>query len=418
MSFLAELAHLGLFLLLLILPAIVVVLVVVWLESRGGEQTERRRLLVFLVSTVLVLAALDLLLWTNPYGRSVSSSPPGLGMLPFLVALFALLLRSQTAIRRLWATDKLLLGGLSLAGLGLIILLWLGELTTLYVMVALAFALALSWWVVDRLKLFWLALLCLALLGCLVFIGGGAFFTPGLDGAEWRLTAVQITVGLGILLTVFLPSALVYVSLRDGVEPERGKVFGWVALAVLLVGGSAYLVYWDAMWSSALSRIFEDHLPLAQLLLSVMAGTLLAFSLSGWRRLAGLVFVFVVCAVAIQALLLGWNVSAFTLTEQRAERVNAAIEQFYRANSRYPENLAQLTPRYLLYLPPPVVVRLGSWCYQGGQDYYRLGYVSGQFTYTAQEFKAQVFSQVGAPPAGGWNCDQMLERFNHGGLTY
>ena len=414
MSFLRELAQLGLFLLLLIVPAIVVV----WLESRGGEQTEKRRLLVFLLATVLALAILDLLLWTNVLGRSLSSSPLALGMLPLLVALFAWLLRSHLAIRCLWVTDKLLLAVLGLAGLGLVMLLWLGESTTLYVVVALAFALAMSWWVVDRLKLFWLALLCLTLLGCLVFVGGGAFFTPGLDGAQWRLTAVQITVGLGMLLTIFLPSALVYLSLQDGAEPERSKVIWWMVLAVLLVGGSAYMVYWDAMWSSALSRIFEDHLPIAQLLLSVMAGTLLAFSLSGWRRLAGLVFVFVVCAVAIQALLLGWNVSAFALTEQRAERVNAAIERFYQANSRYPENLAQLTPRYLLYLPPPVVVRLGSWCYQGGQDYYRLGYVSGQFTYTAREFKAQVFSQVGAPAAGGWNCDPMVERFNHGELNY
>jgi hypothetical protein len=417
MTFLSELVQLSLFL-FLIFPAIVVVVVVGWLDNRGGEQPARRKLMVLLVTSLVALAVLDTLLWTNPSSRNVSGSVPALGTLTALVALLALLLMNYQGISRLWATDKLLLAALGLTGLVLTIFLWLRDSTALYGVVALTFALAMAWWIVNRLKLLWLAVLCLALLGYLIFVGGGAFFTPGLDGPQWWLTALQITIGLGMLLTIFLPSALLYTSLRDGAEPDRRKVFWRIVLAVLLIGGSAYMVYWDAMWSSALSRVFEDHLPFAQFLLSVMAGTALALALSGWRRLAGLVFVLVVCTVAIQALLWGWNASALALTERRAERVNAAIERYYQANGRFPESLVELTPRYLLYLPPPVVVRLGGWCYQGGQDFYRLGYVSGQFSYEQAAFEARVFDQAGNIPAGGWNCDKMVERLMRGGLNY
>ena len=149
-----------------------------------------------------------------------------------------------------------------------------------------------------------------------------------------------------------------------------------------------------------------------------MSGALLALSLSGWRRLVGLVFVFVICTVSIQALLSGWNTSAFRLTEQRAERVNTAIGRYFQANGRYPEGLADLTPLYLFFLPPPVVVRLGDWCYQGGRDYYRLGYVSGQFTYQQAVFQTELFAQAGELPDGGWNCDRMVEKYKGGGLNY
>ena len=118
------------------------------------------------------------------------------------------------------------------------------------------------------------------------------------------------------------------------------------------------------------------------------------------------------------ALSWGWNVSAFKLTEVRAARVDQAIADYYQDNQLYPADLTQLTPRYLLYLPPPVVVRRGSWCYQGGADFYRLGYVSGNFTYFEADFLAETFAQAGAVPAGSWNCDDQVEQFQTSTLSY
>jgi|WetSurMetagenome_2_1015567.scaffolds.fasta_scaffold131700_2 hypothetical protein len=417
MSFLGQFAQLGLFL-FLIAPAIIVVLGVSWLELGGGEQSARRKLLVELAATFLMLACLDLLIWANPAGRRISSSFPAIGILPALVALLALLASKLTEMRQLWATDRILFAGLGLVGLVLAGLLWVGEPTTLYIVLALSVMLSLAWLAGTRasgLVLVGLSLVCLA---SQIFAGGGAFFTPGLDNPAWLLTVVQIIAGLSMVLGIFLSSAILFTSLQAGPATDRLLAGLRILLAVLLLAGGVYMVYWDGLWSSALSRVFEDHLPIAQFLLSVMSGTLLALSLAGWRKLAGLVFVFVICAVSIQALLWGWNTSAFTLTEQRAERVNTAIGRYYQAEGRYPEGLADLTPRYLIFLPPPVVVRLGGWCYQGGRDYYRLGYVSGEFTYQQAVFQAQLFAQTGELPDGGWNCDRMVEKFEHGGMNY
>jgi hypothetical protein len=417
MSFLGELAQLGLFL-FLIVPSIVIVLGGSLLETRAGRQTARRNLLVSLTATVLTLSCLDLLLSTNPYGRGISSSLPALGMLPILVALLALQVRRSKEIVLLWKTDMVALVLLGLVGLVSAALLWLSEATTFYAVLALTAMLVLAWWAGTRLSRLLLVLLSLVCLGSLILTSGGAFFTPGLDFPAWVLTALQILTGVGMVLAIFLSSALLFTSLQGEAGIDWLNASWRILLAVLLVAGSAYMVYWDGIWSAAHARAFEDHLPFAQLLLALMAGASLALSLSGWRRLAGLVFVFVVCAVALQALLWGWNVSPFALTERRAERVDAAIERYYQTNGRYPESLTELTPRYLLILPPPVVVRLGGWCYQGGQDYYRLGYVGGQFSYQQAVFEARVFDQAGNVPSGGWNCDQMVARFKRGGLNY
>jgi hypothetical protein len=417
MSLLGQLMQLGLFL-FLIVPSIVVVTGLSLLETRGGQPNNRRGLLLSMMAAVIVLACLDLLIWANPAGRRLSSSLPGLGTLPALVALLALLARRARGIAQLWSTERLPLAGLGLAGLVLAGFLWVGEPTTFYAVLVLSAMLALAWLVGTRGSGAGLVALSLLCLGSLVVIGGGAFFTPGLDNPAWVITAWQIISGLGMVLAIFFSSAILFTCLIDETGLDLPGVSWRIVLAVLLVAGSAYMVYWDGVWSAALSRVFEDHLPFAQFLLAVMAGTLLALSVSGWRRVAGLVFVFVVCAVAIQALLWGWNVSAFALTERRAERVDTAVGRFYQANGRYPDRLSELTPGYLLYLPPPVVVRLGGWCYQGGQDYYRLGYVSGQFTYQKSTFETHLFKQAGVIPAGSWNCDQMVERFRRGGLVY
>jgi len=63
------------------------------------------------------------------------------------------------------------------------------------------------------------------------------------------------------------------------------------------------------------------------------------------------------------------------LTEERAKHVAQAIESYYAKEGHYPQDLRQLTPQYALSLPGPVILYGQDWCYDGGADYYRLGYV-------------------------------------------
>jgi hypothetical protein len=119
------------------------------------------------------------------------------------------------------------------------------------------------------------------------------------------------------------------------------------------------------------------------------------------------------------ALSAGWKVSAFELTAQRAQRVEAAIQAYREAQNSYPAELGQLSPRYLLYLPPPVVVRQGGWCYQGDPEGYRLGYVSGDFTYFEANFREEIFNQQGEIQENDrWRCEAMVRLFEQGNTGY
>ncbi len=402
----------------LIIPSIVVVLGAWLIGAEDQKQLTRKRLLLLLVTATLSLALLGLLIWTNPYGREINSSLPAIGMLPVLVALVVLILRKPREIVQLWSTDKAILAPLVLISLVFLGFLWLAEPTTFYTVAILTVALASIWLIGTRSGLTFLTALSLVSVAYLIFVGGGAFLTPGLEASARLLTTMQILAMVVLLLTIFLPAALLYASFREETELDLRRLSWRLALVAILVAGSAYPVFWDGVWSAAHARAFEDHLPFIQFLLSLMAGVLLALSLRGWRRLVGPAFVVLVITVTTLALVWGWNVSAFDLTEHRAARVDQAVDQFHEDNNRFPTDLAELTPRYLLYLPPPVVVRQGGWCYQGGEDFYRLGYVSGQFTYFSAQFQTKIYAQAGEPPKGSWSCDQLVAKFEAGELNY
>jgi hypothetical protein len=123
--------------------------------------------------------------------------------------------------------------------------------------------------------------------------------------------------------------------------------------------------------------------------------------------------------VSVGALSAGWRVSAFDVTAQRAERVDQAINAYQVDHGSYPGSLAELAPRYILLLPPPVVVRQGGWCYQGGPDGYRLGAVSGDFTYFEANFREEAYSQAGTmADEYAWLCDEMVEKLEQGNVGY
>lgn len=419
--------------LLVILPSLVAVLlawrwrVVNGLPDQEGIEpwrSARRQLLLLLTGAALSLGLLSLLIWTNPYGREMNSSLPAFGMVPVLVVLLVLIVRNPRALVNLWATDRVLLIGLGVILLGLAALLWLGDSVSLYLVMLLAAGLALTWLVGERLGLPWLTVVGMLGVGVMVLFGGGAFVLPGLDTPRWLQNTLYAGMGLLVPVMIFLSAALVYTSLRPvgSIAPLQ---LGWrLGLALFLLLGCAWLVYWDGIWSAAHARAYEDHLPFVEFLISLVAGLFLTLSLPGQRRLAGPLFVVAVLTIHVLALNLGWRVSAFELTERRAERVDRAIQEYYQDQGNYPTSLDELTPRYLLMITPPVVVRQGDWCYQGGEDYYQLAYISGQFTYAEAYFLVKTYADAGNPPpvdpkaGAGLDCDALVEQFLRGERIY
>jgi hypothetical protein len=70
------------------------------------------------------------------------------------------------------------------------------------------------------------------------------------------------------------------------------------------------------------------------------------------------------------------NVDFRQLTERRAERVSQALQAYYDREGHYPDDLSQLTPRYLLSVSEPMIIFDQEWCYEGGGQQYEFGYVT------------------------------------------
>ena len=377
---------------------------------------DRHKVAIYLVGAALALFALGFLIWTNPYGREISSSMGAWGVFPVAAAFLVAVLMQARQVAGLWSTDRallILLGGLVLTGLGFV---WFAQHYVLYLVLGLSIGVALMILLGRRVNLIVLALISLAFWVILVVAEGDFFFFPQVENLSWLRTGLNFLSGFSMVAMIFLAAGLVYGALNGENDRGLGGLIWRLGLAAILIAGSAYYQFWEGVWSSAHARAFEDHLPFAHFIFSLVAGIFLAISLRGWRRLAGPGFAILVTAFVTLVFTLGWNVSAFDITESRASRVDQAIESYYHDYGHYPESLEALTPNYLLFLPAPVVVHNAGWCYQGGGDHYRLGYVSGNFTYFESDFFAQVFAQAGFLPEEAWACDELVARFENKSL--
>jgi hypothetical protein len=403
---------------MLVIPTLVFVFMAPWISRSGNLARSKTGLLLLLAASAAALVMLNISIWANPYGREISSSLSAYGMLPVLVALLVTGITKGKEIAHLWVEKPVLLSALVILILGLFGLLWLAEAITVYIVVILTAITTLGWLVGTRAGLGWLAVLCLAVSAWLIIFSGGAFFVFGIGVLQWLRTGSQIITMLCGLLAIFLCAALLYAIVRPDPNMATRSFVRRLALIILLAAACAIPVFWDGMWSAAHSRAYEDHLPFVQFISSLTAGSVLMIMLRGKRRLLGLAFCAAITTICVLGLNWGWNTSAVHLTERRAARVEQAVEKYHLANGRDPSRLSELAPRYLLYLPPPVIVREGGWCYQGGDDFYRLGSIGGIFTYFEQDFQINVHAQAGDIPGGSWDCDQMLEMFMQGELTY
>lgn len=145
-------------------------------------------------------------------------------------------------------------------------------------------------------------------------------------------------------------------------------------LGVLLLAKTLHSLYWLTVWDST-----DDGLGYLWLLLPLMAvlfsAVLLSLVLPEKLKQAGLLFLLLIPLLLITVSAVAQRVDFRWLTEERAERINRGIEKYYEENGRYPQELQQLTPRYLLSLPDPIIIYGETWCYDRGDGYYRLGYL-------------------------------------------
>jgi hypothetical protein len=147
-----------------------------------------------------------------------------------------------------------------------------------------------------------------------------------------------------------------------------------LALSALLLVKMLHTIYWLTVWDNTYDSLGYIWL-VFPILAALFSGLLLSISLPNREKWTGVLYALLMPALMIGVSAQAQRVDFRQLTEKRAERVNQAIETYYARNGRYPQELQQLTPWTILSLSRPIIIYGQGWCYDGGADYYRLGYI-------------------------------------------
>jgi hypothetical protein len=290
-------------------------------------------------------------------------------------------------------------------------------------------------------------LLMLILMGLLWrFMLGFAFFlVPSLLilplGWKWGRQHPRWLIGLGMgaLLYYFIGFQMVYGPLpRLGATAPLVNLFGlmpallvvlaallfyrvalprpatggsWLArgatllLAVSLLASLPYAIFWGSVWDQTSDGLFGVFVAQPNAVLALVAGMVVAFGTTGRGKVAGVLFMLLAPLLLLQAFEAGWRVSYHEITEDRAERIVAALDQYRVREGHYPASLSDLTPRDLRYIQQPIILRTETWCYEAGDDHYRLAALYREFF--SSPVSLRLYAAAGEPPDGPWSCQEL-----------
>jgi hypothetical protein len=400
-------------------PATLVVLAGIYVRARQADGKFARRWLLFLFSVSVLLYGTQLLILRREAYRL------GALLQPALVGTLVAFLVHLGATRELWSRKTIWITLTATLAIAALMVYWWIETDPLLPLISAVTALAWQAWewrgrpfdgaqnrpfdgAQDRRR--WLAYLALLLLLLMVCAG---YLIPTswlMNRPKWLYGAILIgNLFVWPIVAVVLVARLVYASLAGDRPSNWTATVIRLAVAVLLLLVIGHLIVTETVWVQA-----EDSLsviPGVVFIVATAAAMLLAWAVTGWRRLAALGFALLVMLTASYASALGWRMSPTGLTEMRAEKIERAIQRYYERESRYPTRLANLTPFYLWRIPQPMIFRDQTWCYEGGDDYYRLGYVhQPAFGVPPEYISIRIHRAVGEPPESSWPCDTELER--------
>ena len=191
-------------------------------------------------------------------------------------------------------------------------------------------------------------------------------------------------------------------SLRSS-EPQAGIVIPVFFVGILLIIGTLFKIYDLTVLDNTYDSL-KYILLFAPMLAVLLSGLTLLIALPSKTKLAGIAYLLLVPVLMIWVSTLAQRVDFRALTSQRADRVVQAIESFYAREERYPASLSELTPRYILALPEPVIIYGQTWCYESGDGYYRLGYVDREH-WSDPRMIGRIFKAEGQPAQQSLMCE-------------
>jgi len=169
-----------------------------------------------------------------------------------------------------------------------------------------------------------------------------------------------------------------------------------LGLSALLLVKALHNLYWLTVWDNTYDPLGYLWL-VFPILAALCAGVFLFIALPDRVKPAGYFYSLLVLALLIGVSARAQRVDFRQLTEERAGRVSQAVESYYAQERRYPQDLRPLTPWYALSLPGPVIIYGQAWCYDSGDDYYRLGYVYSEH-WSDPRLSGRVYKAKGEVP--------------------
>jgi ABC-type antimicrobial peptide transport system permease subunit len=300
--------------------------------------------------------------------------------------------------------EKALAAALAASQAFLIYLLWMRpEGLSIYLLPGVF--LAIVWSVVHRSRVIDAA--------AVVVFAGSVLLSSWIIESMWNPTAPEwlywalffLRSGLFTLMVV-LPTALIYNALKPGTGKHIVKKLIRFGLAGLLPLVYGYILYWSAIWDNTNDGLGAVFLFLFAIPIAVASGSLLAARLPKTQRWTGYTYFIVFILLLNFAMQAHWQVSYQQITVDRAERVSNALEQYYARVGQYPARLQDLSPRDLLFIPQPIIIRGEGWCYQADMHSYRLGTFYRE--YFSLPVSVRIYESAGQTFDTPWECDLRL----------
>lgn len=258
-----------------------------------------------------------------------------------------------------------------------------------------------------------LGLLFLAVVAWFYFYQPDIYNNPA-NGVYSLFFSIGVMMLIPLISGVVAAKALIAALRPDRLLPLR-RVIVLVLIAAALLALTIYLLILETLWDSATDGMSQIFIIMLCLYGGIAGAMLAAWTLPGWRKLGPLVF-----SIALVLLMVltrdQWSFTdRIAVTDSWGARIAQAVERYQARSGRYPAALTDLVPFDIWRIQRPFVYRDQDWCYQAGQDYYRLAYVHRPaFGVPPQYITIRMVGSAGKPPAGAWSCDAALEHKQKG----
>jgi hypothetical protein len=239
---------------------------------------------------------------------------------------------------------------------------------------------------------------------------------PLFEHPAWLASIISIGLALVPGAAIIVAARLVQAGFVSGTPVDWPRLMLSLVSVALILFLLGYQVMLASIWDVATDGLSGIFLVGLTSLAGIASALILIWKLPGRRKLAAILFAALVPVTMISAERLGtldrdgvWGTLPRQVTETRAEKIDQAIKWFHAENGMYPQALSELTPRYLLYIPVPYIIREQNWCFEGGRDYYRFGYVNREmFSLPAS---VRLYAAQGEPPDPKWECDEEARKY-------